>query len=132
MSTTGNPYRLARTIIPSAYRIFLTPDLDAATFAGRVEIDVAIEEATSLVTLHAKDLDLGAATLTAAGTSHRSSPATYDATYETATYSFDTTLPVGPATLEIAFTGTLNDQLVGFYRSTFTDADGASAAATYK
>jgi hypothetical protein len=36
MSPTFNPYRLARTVVPSAYRIFLTPDLDRATFAGRV------------------------------------------------------------------------------------------------
>ena len=33
-------------------------------------------------------------------------------------------LPTGPAILEIAFDGFLNDKLVGFYRSTYTDVNG--------
>ena len=39
-----NPYRLARTVVPSAYRIFLTPDLEKFTFTGRVEIDIDIKQ----------------------------------------------------------------------------------------
>ena len=31
---------------------------------------------------------------------------------------------VGPATIDIEFTGILNDKLRGFYRSTFVDDDG--------
>ena len=34
----------------------------------------------------------------------------------------------GQAELEIEFTGILNDQLLGFYRSTFTDVDGVEQA----
>ena len=34
-------------------------------------------------------------------------------------------MPAGRATLHTAFRGVLNDKLRGFYRSTFTDADGA-------
>ncbi|MFN5602793.1 MAG: M1 family peptidase, partial [Acidimicrobiaceae bacterium] len=30
----------------------------------------------------------------------------------------------GPVSIHISFTGTLNDKLRGFYRSTFTDGDG--------
>ena len=126
MSTTPNPYRLERHVVPSAYRIFLTPDLNAFTFAGRVEVDVEIVEPVAQLTLHAIELDLGAATLTSAGVSLRSSEISYDETYETATYTFDEALPSGPAVLEIAFTGTLNDQLHGFYRSTYTDDEGVS------
>ncbi|HUX05548.1 MAG TPA: M1 family metallopeptidase [Acidimicrobiales bacterium] len=128
MSTTTNPYRLARTVVPSAYRIFLTPDLDAATFAGRVEIDIDITQVTRSITMHAKELVLGTATLTVAGTSYRSGAASADAAYETATFAFDDDLAPGPATLEISFTGVLNDQLVGFYRSTFTDSEGVTHA----
>jgi puromycin-sensitive aminopeptidase len=126
MSPTTNPYRLARTVVPSAYRIFLTPDLDAATFAGRVEIDVDVRESVGEFALHAIDLELGAATVTAQGTGHRSSEPAFDTTYETATFAFDAPLPVGAATIEIAFTGVLNDLLVGFYRSTYVDASGAT------
>ena len=126
MSTTSNPYRLTRDVTPSDYRIFITPDLEAATFAGRVEIDVTINVATSRLTLHALDLELGAATVTAGGTGYRSHDIEADETYETASFLFDATLPVGPAVVEIAFTGVLNDLLVGFYRSTFVDASGES------
>ncbi len=124
MTTENNPYRLDRTVVPSAYRIFMTPDLEKATFAGRVEIDVEITESTKEVKLNAIELDLGAATLTIGGTAHRSTDLHLDNQYEVATYTFDAKLPVGSAVLEIAFTGILNDQLHGFYRSTFTDPSG--------
>ncbi len=126
MNTSKNPYRLARTVLPRAYRIFLTPDIDAATFAGRVEIDVDVVEPVRSITLHAKDLDLGAMTVSVGGATHRSGPVSHDATYQTATFGFDDAVPAGEATLEIAFTGILNDQLTGFYRSTFTDAEGTA------
>jgi puromycin-sensitive aminopeptidase len=124
MTNETNPYRLGRTIVPSAYRIFITPDLENASFAGRVEIDVDITESTKEVKLNAIELDLGAATLTAGGTAHRSIDLRLDEQYEVATYSFDSALPAGPAVLEIGFNGILNDQLHGFYRSTFTDPSG--------
>jgi puromycin-sensitive aminopeptidase len=124
MSTTPNPYRLARSVVPSAYRIFLTPDLESFTFAGRVEIDVEITEVVDRFTLNALDLELGAATVSADGTSYRSLEHTTDETYQTATFVFERELPVGPAIIEIAFDGTLNDKLVGFYRSTYTDVHG--------
>jgi puromycin-sensitive aminopeptidase len=124
MTLPSNPYRLARNVVPSAYRIFLTPDLDAAAFAGRVEIDVTIAESTSEITLHALDLVLGAASIAARSVSYRSSEPRYDEEFDTATFDFTEALPEGEATVEIAFTGVLNDLLVGFYRSTFTDDDG--------
>jgi aminopeptidase N len=126
MTLSHNPYRLARTVVPSAYRIFLTPDLDAATFAGRVEIDVNIASPSSQITLHALDLDLGSATVSGHSVTYRSSEPRFDEVYNTATFDFPEDLPAGDATLEIAFTGVLNDLLVGFYRSTFTDDAGQS------
>jgi puromycin-sensitive aminopeptidase len=124
MTTSSNPYRLDRTLVPSAYRIFITPNLDTASFTGRVEIDVDIAESVNEFTLNAIELELGAATVTTGGTGHRSVELTLDEKYETATFHFDETLPKGTAVVEIAFTGILNDQLHGFYRSTFTDPSG--------
>jgi puromycin-sensitive aminopeptidase len=126
MNSSSNPYRLDRNVVPSAYRIFLTPDLEAATFAGRVEIDVDVASAASSFTLHAIELALGAASINAGDSSLLSNDPVLDEQYETATFSFDEEIPAGPATIEIAFTGILNDQLHGFYRSTFTDVNGVS------
>lgn len=125
MTANLNPYRLARTVVPSAYRIFITPNLEAASFTGRVEIDVDVTEPVSTFTLNATELELGAATVTAAGTGHRSVETQLDEKYETATFEFDSEIAMGPAVVEIAFTGILNDQLHGFYRSTFIDPSGA-------
>jgi puromycin-sensitive aminopeptidase len=124
MSASKNPYRLARTVVPSAYRIFITPDLEKFTFSGRVEIDVDVKESVSELTLNAIELELGAATVSADGTSYRSTEHRLDETYETATFVFERPLPLGPAIVEIAFDGVLNDRLVGFYRSTYTDVNG--------
>ena len=78
--TSPNPFRLPRTVVPRAYRIFLTPDLAGATFAGRVEIDVEVTESVDHVTMHAKNLVLGPATLTGQGTSRRSNEPVFDET----------------------------------------------------
>jgi puromycin-sensitive aminopeptidase len=124
--STSNPYRLARTVIPSDYRMFLTPDLEAATFAGRVEIDVDINESVTTLTLHALDLTLDVANISAGGATFTSGQAVSDETYETVSFNFEEQLPTGPATIEINYTGVLNDLLVGFYRSTFTDTQGTA------
>ncbi len=125
-STSPNPYRLGRAVVPSAYRLFLTPDIDQATFAGRVEIDVAINEPISTLTMNAIELELGAATVSADGTSYRSLEHYLDEEYETVTFVFDRELPAGPAVVEIAYDGILNDHLHGFYRSSYTDDAGVS------
>ena len=124
MST--NPYRLPRTVVPSNYQIHLTPDLEKFTFVGRVDIDIDINESVSSFALNAKELDVAAATVVAGGTTYTSAAPTYSDEYETATFAFDAALPTGPAVLTINFTGILNDQLHGFYRSTYTDNNGVS------
>jgi puromycin-sensitive aminopeptidase len=124
MSTSTNPYRLARTVVPSAYRISLTPDLDAATFTGEVSINVDVAEPVTSIKLHALDLTLGRATFTHSDASQLSHEPVLDEAYQTVSFDFDDPLPVGPATLAITFEGTLNDLLVGFYRSTYEDPSG--------
>jgi puromycin-sensitive aminopeptidase len=121
-----NPYRLARTVVPSAYAMFLTPDLEAATFTGRVQIDVDVIEALSTLRLHALDLDLGVATITSGTETFTSGLGVQDETYQTVDFTFDKEVPAGPATIEITYSGVLNDLLVGFYRSTFKDAQGTT------
>jgi puromycin-sensitive aminopeptidase len=124
MTSKKNPYRLDRSVVPSSYRLFLTPDLDAATFTGRVEIDVDVKEEKNSFTLNAKELELSSATFTSGGNTFVSTGLELDHTYETATYSFDSALPTGNATIEISFSGVLNDYLHGFYLSKFTDSSG--------
>ena len=121
---TKNPYRLPTTVVPSAYRLFLEPDLGEFTFSGRVEIDVHVVGRLNGFSLNSLELELSRATVTSHGVERLSGDPVFDPTYQTATFAFDELIPAGNAVLSLRFEGVLNDQLHGFYRSTFTDDDG--------
>ena len=116
-------YRLPRTVIPSHYDIVLEPDLEKASFEGSVGIDVSVSTATTEIVLNAIELDLHAATVTQSGVEQDATIA-LDEEMERATLTVETGLDAGPARVSITFTGTLNDDLRGFYRSVYTDASG--------
>ncbi len=118
-----NPHRLPRAVIPSHYGLRLEPDLTGASFTGSVQIEVDIVEPTDVVTLNAIELEIGEATITAAGVDH-SPTIGLDDQLQRLSLQVDKPLAAGKATISISFTGILNDQLRGFYRSTFTDDDG--------
>ncbi|HET8990198.1 MAG TPA: M1 family metallopeptidase [Acidimicrobiales bacterium] len=124
MTSSTNPYRLGRAVVPSAYRLFITPDFSTFTFTGRVEVEIEVLESTSELTLHALELDLHPAVVRRGPTARHSREVRLDPTYETATFVFDEPLERGPATLEIDYTGTISAGLEGFYRSTYVDGDG--------
>ena len=124
MTTTTNPYRLDRRVVPSAYQIFLTPDLVNFTFTGHVDIDVVIHEATTTIRLNACEMTVSAATVRVGDQIFTSGPAELEDTYETALFTFDAPLPLGAAVLSLDFVGELNDKLTGFYRSNYVDPSG--------
>jgi len=123
---TSNPYRLSDDVLPRAYRLILEPDLDAARFAGSVEIDVDIMAPSTEIVMNALDLEISAAYLTTADGSTVSCGISIDAATERVTLSPGIELSLGTVTVEMTFTGVLNDLLVGFYRSTFTDPEGVT------
>jgi puromycin-sensitive aminopeptidase len=112
-----NPYRLPRSIIPERYQLTLEPDLAAASFVGSVDIEVSVIEATAQVVLNAIELTITAVTLDGM-------PAEFRLDETTERLVVDAPVQVGRATLHIEFTGTLNDKLRGWYRSTYRDTDG--------
>ncbi len=122
------PYRLPRTVTPSAYRLELTPDLRAASFGGTVEIDLTVHERTDRVVLNAAELEIGPVELERSGDGPTAvlapTAVDLDADEERATVVFAEPLAPGAATLRLGFTGVLNDMLHGFYRSTFADEHG--------
>ncbi len=120
-----NPHRLPRTVVPRRYDLTLEPDLAAATFAGTESVEVEVGEPTTEIVLNAVDIEIDEATVDAGGERMVASVALDDET-ERATLTFDRAVPAGPAVLDLRFRGVLNDKLVGFYRSTFTDDDGAT------
>ena len=123
---TLNPYRLSDDVLPRAYRLFLEPDLEEAVFAGVVEIDLDIVAPVEHLVVNAVELEFSSITVTLADGSEHAGTATFDEETERATISIEAPLAVGTATLSITFTGILNDQLTGFYRSTFVDEEGVT------
>ncbi len=122
--TEEHDYRLPRAVVPRRYELTLAPDLGAATFEGEGSIEVEIAEPVSEVLLNAVDLEIDEATLVdATGTSHRGA-VTIDTENERARIALDGTAQTGGAVLHFRFRGVLNDQLRGFYRSTYKDAAG--------
>jgi puromycin-sensitive aminopeptidase len=121
-----DPYRLPTTVLPTAYRLRVEPDLASASFRGTVEIDVDVTEATNVIVLNAIELELGAPVLRGPDGSTATGEVLLDEAFERATLTFPGVQAPGPCALEIEFAGRLNDELRGFYRSTFTGADGTT------
>ncbi|MGA1345456.1 MAG: M1 family metallopeptidase, partial [Ilumatobacteraceae bacterium] len=122
MSTvTLDPHRLPRHALPSRYEVTLRPDLDDATFTGvlRASVDV-VEPGWDTLVLNAAELGI----LSVAVDGSAASPV-LDEDLERLTIRLAEPLVVGEHSLLIEFTGTINDRLRGFYRSTYTDAGGA-------
>jgi aminopeptidase N/puromycin-sensitive aminopeptidase len=108
--------RLATTVRPEHYALTLAPDLQAATFAGTEVIDVSLAEPASAITLNAAEITFGSVTIAANGVTQ---PATVslDNSKQQATFTFPQSIPAGHASLSIAYTGILNNELRGFYLS---------------
>ena len=120
-------YRLSESIRPSRYQLSLAPDIAAATFTGRVTIDISLAEELSEVKINSVDLDIAKATFRQGDAQ---SPATisYDSENEMAVLALETSLAAGDASLTMEFSGVLNDRLAGFYRSTYLDANNDTVA----
>ena len=119
-----DPYRLPRHVRPIRYDLRLEPDLATLAFAGDETVTLEIAEPTAEVVLNAIDLAFGEATLTnSRGDSLRGTPVVDEAA-ERCRITFPSQITPGTWRLRLTFTGTLNDKLRGFYRSSYKDPSG--------
>jgi puromycin-sensitive aminopeptidase len=119
-----SPYRLPQHIVPTRYDLHLEPDLTAHTFDGKETVSLTILEATSEIVLNAVELHiLEAVVQNDAQISHHGiiEP---DEAMERCRFRFPTVLQPGAWKLHLAFRGSLNEKLRGFYRSTYRDETG--------
>src|SRR5688572_19571476 len=126
VATPALAQRLPETVIPEHYTLWFEPDLAKETFRGRESIRVTVTEPTTSITLHAAEISFGEVTVTSGGRT-QIAKVTTDAKGETATLTVPERLGEGQATIQIAYTGILNDQLRGFYIS---KANGRKYAAS--
>ena len=123
---TASAQRLPDLVAPEHYSLWFGPDLQTATFRGRETIDVRLRSASREIMLHAAEITFGEVTVTAAGRT-QTARVTLDARRETATLLVPQAIPAGAATINITYTGILNDKLRGFYLS---KANGRNYAVT--
>ena len=114
---TDNPYRLPRSVVPHRYTLALQPDLATATFVGHVIIDANVNDAVHEIVLNAVELEIRDVKV-------GGETASFELHEPTERLVIRSLQEAGTTSIEITFTGTLNDKLHGWYRSTYTDADG--------
>ena len=122
-----NPHRLPATVVPRRYDLTLEPDLDAATFAGadgrRGRRGRAHGRRSCSTPSSSRSTRRGSTTRRA---TRLDATVALDEETERATLTLDRPLPRrARPRVHLRFRGVLNDKLRGFYRSTFTDDDGA-------
>jgi puromycin-sensitive aminopeptidase len=122
---------LPSTIIPSRYDLVITPDLEKYTFEGEVKIALTTSQAcnTNEITLHAKELCFISANFVVGEANPvEAQEFRVGLKVTTATLVFGEKLPADSSDviLNIRYTGFLNNQMAGFYRSSYTDIHGKS------
>ncbi len=119
-----NPYRLPRTVVPSRYDIRLEPDLTTFTFTGAETVAVTVTQPVTEIWLNALELTITAVSIENDRRESQRGSATAEPANERSRLAFATPIPPGAWRLRLEFTGTLNDKLRGFYRSTYKDPSG--------
>lgn len=122
-----SPGRLPRTVLPKRYELDITPDLAAARFDGTVVVQVQVHAAVRTFVLNAAELTVHAPSLVGSDGSRMTGAVAYRPDDEELVLTWPGDVTPGSWTLEMRFTGTLNDRLVGLYRSTYADTDGQTA-----
>uniref|UniRef100_A0A0A0L0S9 Aminopeptidase n=1 Tax=Cucumis sativus TaxID=3659 RepID=A0A0A0L0S9_CUCSA len=118
----GQP-RLPKFAVPKRYDIYLKPDLCLCKFSGSVAIDIDILSDTRFLVLNVADLLVHHASVSF--TNRNSSKVIQPSSIQECKVSqilvleFVETLPFGLGTLRMDFEGILNDNMKGFYRSTY-------------
>ena len=107
---------LPKSVRPKKYQLKLQPNFSDFTFQGEETVDIEVVEPTAEIVLNAADLQIASAVLRCGGVSSTPANIALDDSRQTATLTFPETILAGEASLEIAFTGELNDKLHGFYR----------------
>jgi len=124
--------------VPSRYDLRLEPDLERFVFDAKVRITLEVREAVSDLTLHSKELQILSATFVPAeadastvgakvsGDAIDALTITQNMKKNTVAFGFPEVLPVGLGFLDIEYVGQLNNQMAGFYRSSYKDIHGNS------
>ena len=123
-AASAEDFRLPRTVEPETYRMEIEPKVASASFSGTLSIDVLVHETITEMVLNAAELAVSDVEVVTPGGGTLPCTVSFDDELEQVTFGLPSPLPPGRCTVGCRFSGTLNDKLRGFYRSTYTDRDG--------
>ncbi|KAE8163654.1 peptidase family M1-domain-containing protein [Aspergillus tamarii] len=117
---------LPTNVKPVHYDLTLEPNFESFKYDGTVVIDLQVTEDTTSISLNSNEIDIHSAIVSAQGSVVTSSPEiSVNKDNQVATVKFAETIPAGSsAQLKLTFTGILNDNMAGFYRSSYKTKDG--------
>jgi aminopeptidase 2 len=123
-----NPPRLPRTSIPLRYELSITSKVNTGRtqFDGVVKIVIKMMQNGDVITMNSKDLTVTSVKLTASGNNELENRVTFDVEKD---FIFIQSisrelLEDEQVTVEIAYTGELQLNMLGFYRSSYVDRQG--------
>lgn len=119
LNTPGGRVVLPTNVVPRHYDVTLEPDFEKFTFAGQVVIDLDVAKDSSSISLNTNDIEIHSTEVHADGNLITSSPKiSYDADTQTTTIELGHEIKKGQRVqLKQVYTGQLNDNMAGFYRS---------------
>lgn len=123
--TTQGRVVLPTNVVPKHYDVTLEADFEKFTFAGQVTIDLDVAENSNSISLNTVDIDIHSTSVHADGALITSSPTlTYNADTQTTTIELGKDIKKGQRVqLKHTYTGQLNDNMAGFYRSKTKSGD---------
>ncbi|MGH9569454.1 MAG: M1 family metallopeptidase, partial [Candidatus Angelobacter sp.] len=108
--------RLPANVVPENYKLMIDPEIAAHKFSGEETITVRATRPTSEIVLNSLDLEITAAELIMGG-STQPAQVSYDKPNEVIRLSFQHSVPAGPASIHLKWTGRLAEGLRGLYLS---------------
>ncbi|KAI4503437.1 hypothetical protein M0802_001659 [Mischocyttarus mexicanus] len=122
-------YRLSGIAVPIHYDIKLIPYMEGTnfTFDGETIIRLNLLNMTQTLDFHSLNLTFDNTRMyleSEDGQKYETIDLTYVNTTQIMTISFEKVIPAGIYSLYTKFTGIINDELMGFYRSSYTNNDG--------
>src|SRR5215472_59023 len=127
LSFVNAAQRLPDNAVPESYKLILSPDLKNNTFAGEETIQVRVQGPSSVIVLHAVDISFQKVSIKGPSGSQEARVIA-DKEHQMVRLTVDQQLPSGPASIQIRYSGVLNDELRGFYIG--KDDHGRKYAAT--
>lgn len=127
--TQAIQYRLPTSVLPTHYTIWLVPNVESGRYNGESKISINITaNDTRTITLHAQNLKINESFTTLIDTKNNNvkpTKQTIDNVTDFLTLDFSKNpLAIGQYTLNLQYAGQLNDEPIGFYRSSYTNEMG--------